>query len=56
MGGELFELGQDACERRLNIGDGAFRIIGALLLQAPVVLDEFFSVKLDDRVRRVDRP
>src|SRR5439155_14755461 len=52
----MFELSHDFRERRLNIGDRALGIVRPLPLQAPVMLQEFFPVKLCDRVLRADWP
>jgi hypothetical protein len=56
FGGELVDVAHDTGEGGFDIGDGPLRIIGALLLQASVVFDELFSVKLGNWVLRADRP
>src|SRR5580700_3665554 len=53
---ELLKLSHDSRERRVNIRDGALGIVRALSLEALLMLDEFFSVELRDRVLRADRP
>ena len=56
FGAELLELAHDAGQGGFDIGDGAFGVIGAVLLETSVMLDELFPVKLGDRVLRADRP
>jgi hypothetical protein len=50
--GEIFELVDDSGKGRFDVGDRAFGVIGPLLLQTAMMLDEFFPIKLDDVVCR----
>jgi hypothetical protein len=43
----MFELIDDFGEGRVDVGDGAFRVIGPLFLQTATMLDELFTVELD---------
>src|SRR5262245_3002813 len=56
FGAELFELAHDPRECSLDVGDGALGIVAPLLLEALVMFDKFFSVKLCNRVLRANRP
>jgi hypothetical protein len=53
---QVLELPHGSFESGFNVGDGCFGKVGAVMLKATVVLDEFFSVKLGERVLRADRP
>src|SRR4029079_2433325 len=53
--GELFDIGEDACEGGFDVCDGPVRVVRPLPLQTAAMLHEFFPVKLDNRVLRTDR-
>jgi hypothetical protein len=53
---QVLELSHGPFESGFNVGDGCFGKVGAVVLKATMVLDEFFPVKLGNRLLRADRP
>ena len=50
FGTQPIELGHDFHERLFDVADGALRVEFALLLQAPLTLQEFFAVETRERM------
>ena len=44
------ELGHDLHQRLFDVADGALRVELALLLEAPLTLEEFFSIETRERM------
>jgi hypothetical protein len=51
--GKLFQLGQDARQRRLDRRDRALRIVLTLLLEAVLQLEKLFTIKIGADGRKV---
>ena len=45
LGAEAIDLRHDAGERPLDVADGAFRVVLALLIETALTLDEFFAIE-----------